>query len=122
MQYRTLPRVFAGVLSWALPWMLFFGTACGLVDGPGADDFPDAGPGGPDSLLAGVGRGVPFGLAGLPYQAFGRPYAGAVLIASRSDLAAHLRAARAGHTRLVLNLAGSSNRYTNPDETFNMAL
>jgi hypothetical protein len=118
MQYRTASRLLAGLLFWTL----LASAGCQFTGGPGADDFPDAGPGGPDSLLAGVGRGVPFGLAGLPYQAFGRPYTGAVLIASRAELAAHLRAAQAGHTRLVLNLAGSSNRYTNSDGTFNMAL
>jgi hypothetical protein len=119
MQYRTVPRVLAALLCWTL---LVLGYGCGVLEGPGFDDFPDAGPGGPDSLLAGVGRGVPFGLFGLPAQALGPPYTGAHQIVSRSDIAGALRAAQASHVRLVLNLAGSSSRYTNPDGTFNMAL
>ncbi|MFL5496705.1 MAG: hypothetical protein ACJ8DC_20175 [Gemmatimonadales bacterium] len=113
MHHRTIPRFLAAVL-------LICG--CGILDSPGIDDFPDAGPGGPDSLLAGVGRGVPFGLFGLPDQAFGVPYTGAHLMVNRSNIAAAMRAAQAAHTRLVVNLAGSSSHYTNADGTFNMAL
>jgi hypothetical protein len=119
MQYRTVPRLPAALLCWTL---LVLSYGYGVFEGPGVDDFPDAGPGGPDSLLAGVGRGVPFGLFRLPDQALGPPYTAAHQIVSRSDIAGALRAAQASHIRLVLNLAGSPGRYTNPDGTFNMAL
>ena len=36
------------------------------------DEFPDAGPDGPDSTYAGVGRGIPFGEFGLELEEFQR--------------------------------------------------
>jgi hypothetical protein len=83
-------------------------------------EFPDAGPNGPDSLYAGIGRGIPFGEFGVPPEQFRAPYTGAVLSASRSRVGSVLKAARAGKLRLVLNLAGSGDHYSNPDGTFNL--
>jgi hypothetical protein len=87
-----------------------------------ADEFPDAGPNGPDSTYAGVGQGVPFGEFGLEPQQFRPPYTGAVVLVSRSSVASVLRAAQAGKLRLVLNLAGGGRHYSNPDGTFNLEL
>jgi hypothetical protein len=84
-------------------------------------EFPDAGPNGPDSLYAGIGQGIPFGSFGLPQDQFGAPHTGAVVPVSRSNVGSVLRAAQEGKLRLVLNLAGSGNRYRNPDGTFNLA-
>jgi hypothetical protein len=86
------------------------------------NEFPDAGPNGPDSLYAGVGQGIPFGEVDLPTVEFRSPYTGAVLTVRRDNVASYLRAAQTGKLRLVLNLAGASRRYTNPDETFNLEL
>lgn len=94
-------------------------TACAVLEIHEAD-FPDAGPGGPDSLYAGIGQGIPFGEFALPPERFGAPYTGAVLPVSRVRVAAVLRAAREQRLRLVLNLAGSGNHYRNPDGTFNL--
>jgi hypothetical protein len=115
MWHRLHPPLLAGLLT----LMLLAGSACGVLDGSAADDFPDAGPGGPDSLLAGVGRGIPFGLFGV--RPFGLPFTGAHRLVDRSSIAATMRAAQTAHTRLVLNLAGSRSRYINPDGTFDMA-
>src|SRR5207253_2532518 len=96
--------------------------ACGILDQrPSPDDFPDAGPGGPDSAFAGVGQGIPFGESDLPELEFGQPYSGAFTGTSRGSLAALLRRAQASKTRLVLKLA-SKRDYTNPDGTFNLDL
>ena len=84
------------------------------------DEFPDAGPNGPDSTYAGVGQGIPFGEFGLQPEHFRAPYTGAVVIVSRSSAAAVLRAAQARKLRLVLNLGGGRKLYSNPDGTFNL--
>jgi hypothetical protein len=96
-------------------------TACGL-SGPSEPEFPDAGPGGPDSLLAGVGRSIPFGLFGIPRDAYGAPYTGAVTGAERSNIGRILWASQRGKTRVVLNLAGPRRYYISPDGTFSLAL
>ena len=70
------------------------------------DEFPDAGPNGPDSSYAGVGQGIPFGEFGLTLEQFRPPYTGAVVLVSRSSVASVLRAAQDRKLRLVLNLAG----------------
>jgi hypothetical protein len=114
VHHRLPAPLLAGVLALAL-----FAGGCHAF-GVDADEFPDAGPGGPDSLLAGVGRGVPFGLFGM--RVYGLPFTGAHRLVNRSSIAGEMRAAQAAHTRLVLNLAASSSRYRNPDGTFNMAL
>src|SRR5919198_5998365 len=87
-----------------------------------ANDFPDAGPNGPDSLYAGIGQGIPFGEFDLPAGQFRSPYTGAVLTVRRDNVAGFLRSAQAGKLRLVLNLAGANRHYTNPDGTFNLDL
>ncbi len=94
-------------------------TACSAFEGQG-NEFPDAGPNGPDSLYAGIARGIPFGAFGIPPERFRSPSTGAVLGVSRSNVGSVLKAARAGKLRLVLNLAGSGNHYRNPDGTFNL--
>jgi hypothetical protein len=86
------------------------------------NEFPDAGPNGPDSLYAGIGLGIPFGEFDLPAGEFRSPYTGVVLAVRRSNVGSILRAAQAGRLRLVLNLAGAGRHYTNPDGTFNLAL
>src|SRR5881394_4173857 len=86
------------------------------------DDFPDAGPGGPDSAFAGVGQGIPFGASDPPASQFGHPYTGALTGTSRSGVAALLRSAQATRTRLVIKLTGSKRDYINPDGTFNLEL
>jgi len=103
----------------ALASILFI--ACSVFENQ-ADDFPDAGPNGPDSLYAGIGQGIPFGEADLPTVEFRFPYTGALLTVRRDNVAAYLRAAQAGKLRLVLSLASASRHYTNPDGTFNLAL
>ncbi len=95
--------------------------ACSVFEGQD-NEFPDAGPNGPDSLYAGIGQGIPFGEFDLPTGEFRLPYTGAVLAVRRSNAASILRSAQAGKLRLVLNLAGASRHYTNPDGTFNLAL
>jgi hypothetical protein len=112
----------AHLIPSGLPLLHIVSFASGTLASPAINDFPDAGPGGPDSLLAGVGRGIPFGLFGLPDQAFGLPYTGAHVLVTRSNIAAAMRAAEAAHTRLVMSLAGASSHYTNPDGTFNLEL
>jgi len=97
-------------------------TACELADPGLSTEFPDAGPGGPDSSFAGVGHGIPFGEFNLPPSAYGRPYTGAVTPANRSTLPGLLRGAQHTKTRLVLTLAGSRQHYVNPDGTFNLEL
>src|SRR4051794_6261774 len=87
-----------------------------------ADDFPDAGPNGPDSTFAGVGQGIPFGEFALTPSQFRPPYTGAVVPVTRSSVASVLRAAQSGRLRLVLNLAGGASHYINPDGTFNLDL
>ena len=47
-------------------------TACGVFESQN-DEFPDAGPGGPDSIYAGIGHGIPFGEAGVSPQEFHPP-------------------------------------------------
>jgi hypothetical protein len=86
------------------------------------DEFPDAGPNGPDSSYAGVGQGIPFGEFGLTLEQFRPPYTGAVVLVSRSSVASALRAAQERKLRLVLNLAGGGKLYSNPDGTFNLEL
>lgn len=86
------------------------------------DEFPDAGPDGPDSTYAGVGRGIPFGEFGLELEEFRPPYTGAVVLVSRSSVASVLRSAQGRKLRLVLNLAGGGRLYSNPDGTFNLEL
>lgn len=86
------------------------------------DEFPDAGPDGPDSSYAGVGQGIPFGEFGLEPEQFRPPYTGAVVLVSRSSVASVLRAAQERKLRLVLNLAGGGRHYSNPDGTFNLEL
>jgi hypothetical protein len=46
------------------------------------DEFPDAGPNGPDSTYAGVGQGIPFGEFSLEPEQFRPPYTGAVVLVS----------------------------------------
>jgi hypothetical protein len=98
-----------------------FCLACSVL-GSVDNDFPDAGPNGPDSLFAGIGQGIPFGEFDLPAGQFRSPYTGAVVTVRRDNVAGFLRAAQAGKLRLVLNLAGANRHYTNPDGTFNLAL
>ena len=86
------------------------------------DEFPDAGPDGPDSAYAGVGEGIPFGEFGLEREQFRPPYTGAVVPVSRSSVGSVLRAAQERKLRLVLNLAGGGRHYSNPDGTFDLAL
>ncbi len=86
------------------------------------DEFPDAGPNGPDSTYAGVGQGVPFGEFGLEPEQFRPPYTGAVVLVSRSSVASVLREAQARKLRLVLNLAGGGRHYSRPDGTFDLEL
>jgi len=97
-------------------------TACDIIDQSSANDFPDAGPGGPDSAFAGVGQGIPFGEADGPESEFAQPYTGALAGATRGSLAGLLREAQATRTRLVLKLAASKRDYTNPDGSFNLDL
>ena len=115
MAYRSsaAPRVGLAALA------LILCTACRVFESQ-ESEFPDAGPNGPDSLYAGIGRGIPFGEAGLSLEQFRSPITGAQLPVSRSNVGAVLKAARAGKLRLVLNLAGSGDHYRNPDGTFNL--
>ena len=94
-------------------------VACAAFESQ-VDEFPDAGPNGPDSSYAGVGQGIPFGEFGLTLEQFRPPYTGAVVLVSRSSVASELRAAQDRKLRLVLNLAGGKKLYTNPDGTFNL--
>jgi hypothetical protein len=84
--------------------------------GNGRDEFPDAGPGGPDSTYAGVGQGIPFGMFTLPLERFRAPVTGAALAVSRDRVAAVLRAARAGKVRVILNLGGGKDNARNDGE------
>ena len=86
------------------------------------EEFPDAGPNGPDSTYAGIGQGIPFGEFGLTTEQFGAPYTGAIVQVSRSSVASVLRAGQGRRLRLVLNLAGGGKHYVNPDGTFNLGL
>jgi hypothetical protein len=89
-------------------------AACGAFGASdGRSDFPDAGPGGPDSSYAGVGQGIPFGMFTLPLERFRAPMTGAALAVSRDRVAAVLRAARAGKVRVVLNLGGGKDNTRN---------
>jgi hypothetical protein len=101
----------------ALPVIL---AGCTVFESP-ISEFPDAGPDGPDSLYAGVGRGIPFGEFGRPPELFRAPVSGAVLPVSRAGVGAVLRAAQAGRVRMVLNLAGPGDDYSHPDGTFDLA-
>src|SRR3954452_11910841 len=56
-----------------------------------ADNFPDAGPNGPDSTYAGVGQGIPFGEFALTPDQFRPPYTGAVGPVTRSNVASVVR-------------------------------
>jgi hypothetical protein len=99
-------------------------VSCSVFDelgggGSRRSDFPDAGPGGPDSLYAGIGQGIPWGESGLEIDQLRAPVTGAMVPVSRGTVGAVLRAARAHRIRLILNLAGSRPRYQNPDGTFN---
>jgi hypothetical protein len=94
-------------------------VACGAFDSQ-ENEFPDAGPGGPDSVYAGVGLGIPFGEFGLPADRFQGAYTGAVVPVSRSNVGSVLKAAQAARLRLVLRLAGP-DRYRNADGTFDLA-
>jgi hypothetical protein len=87
-----------------------------------ADNFPDAGPNGPDSTYAGVGQGIPFGEFALTPDQFRPPYTSAVVPVTRSSVASVLRAAQDHKLRLILNLAGGASHYTNSDGTFNFEL
>ena len=97
-------------------------TACDILEQRQSNEFPDAGPGGPDSSFAGVGQGIPLGQFDPQESEFGRPYTGAVTATRRSSLPALLRSAQSTKIRLVLNLAGGQRRYVNPDGTFNLEL
>jgi hypothetical protein len=112
MQFRVFAYVALALLA----------TACDILDQRSSDEFPDAGPGGPDSSFAGVGQAIPFGEFKPAESDFGLPYTGAVTPASRSGLAAALRSAQEAKTRLVINLAGGRRNYTNPDGTLNLEL
>jgi hypothetical protein len=96
-------------------------AACSVFESQ-ETEFPDAGPSGPDSLYAGIGRGIPFGTFGLPPDEFRSPNTGALVPVSRSTVGHVLKAARAGKLRLVLNLAGSGEHYRNSDGTFNLTV
>src|SRR3954470_8932740 len=85
-----------------------------------ADDFPDAGPNGPDSSYAGVGQGIPFGEFALPPDQFRPTYTSAVVPVTRSTVLSVLLAAQEHKLPLFLNLAGGASHYTNPDGTFNL--
>src|SRR3954447_26756713 len=76
-----------------------------------ADNFPDAGPNGPDSTYAGVGQGIPFGEFALTPGQFRPPYTSAAGPFPRSCVAWVLRAARDNRLRLVLNWGGGGSHY-----------
>src|SRR3954453_2654474 len=87
-----------------------------------ADNFPDAGPNGPDSTYAGVGQGIPFGEFALTPDQFRPPYTSAVVPVTRSNVASVLRAAQE-HTRPgVHNAGGGGSHYTNSGGTLNFEL
>ncbi|HKU62784.1 MAG TPA: hypothetical protein VJQ44_16310 [Gemmatimonadales bacterium] len=85
------------------------------------EEFPDAGPGGPDSTYAGIGQGVPFGMFTLPLDRFREPITGAARAVSRDEVGAVLRAARAGKVRVVLNLGGGKDNSRGSDGGFDLA-
>jgi len=98
-------------------------AGCGTPFG-GADvkeEFPDAGPGGPDSMYAGVGGGVPFGMFALPLERLRAPITGATLAAPRNQVGAVLRAARVGKVRVVLNLGGAKDNVRGTSGRFDLA-
>ena len=91
----------------------------------GADErrseFPDAGPGGPDSTYAGIGTGIPFGMFTLPLDRYRAPITGAARVVSRSEVGGVLRAAREGKVRVVLNLGGGKANTRDASGRFDLA-
>jgi hypothetical protein len=112
---RGTAHVYLAVLA------LCSSAACSVFESQ-EEEFPNAGPNGPDSVYAGIGRGIPFGTSGLPPGEFRSPNTGALLPVSRSNVGSVLKAARAGKLRVVLTLAGSGDHFRNPDGTFNLAM
>jgi hypothetical protein len=82
------------------------GCAAPFGSGDGRPEFPDAGPGGPDSMYAGIGRGVPYGMFTLPLHRMRAPITGA---------------ARAGKVRVVLNLGGGKDNVRGTSGRFDLA-
>jgi hypothetical protein len=97
------------------------GCATPFGSGDRRTDFPDAGPGGPDSLYAGIGRGVPFGMFTLPLDRFRAPITGAALAVSRDRVGAVFTAARAGKVRVILNLGGGKDNVRGINGRFDLA-
>lgn len=91
----------------------------------GADErrseFPDAGPGGPDSTYAGIGTGIPFGMFTLPLDRYRAPITGAARVVSRSEVGGVLHAASEGKVRVVLNLGGGKANTRDASGRFDLA-
>jgi hypothetical protein len=104
---------------WSSAALLLLAACRAFGADDGRSEFPDAGPGGPDSTYAGVGQGIPFGMFTLPLDRFRAPMTGAALAVSRDRVAAVLRAARAGKVRVVLNLGGGKDN-TRGDSAFDL--
>lgn len=115
MSLHVRPAVRSGLAVLAIVLV----HACGAFEARG-NEFPDAGPDGPDSLYAGVGQGIPFGEFGLSPEQFGKPATGAVIGVSRSNVGSVLTVASERKVRLVLNLGGAGDNYRNGDGTFNL--
>ena len=108
---------------WPVTVILLALTGCAAPFGSSdrRAEFPDAGPGGPDSLYAGIGRGVPYGMFTLPLDQLRAPITGAALAVSRERVGAVLRAARAGKVRVILNLAGGKDNVRGSDGRFDLS-
>jgi hypothetical protein len=107
---------------WCLAISVLLLAGCATpFGGKTREEFPDAGPGGPDSAYAGIGQGVPFGMFDLPLELYRTPITGAARAVSRDQVGAVLRAARAGKVRLVLNLGGGKDNNRGPDGGFDLA-
>lgn len=108
---------------WCVAVAIFSLAGCAAPFGSGdrRAEFPDAGPGGPDSLYAGIGRGVPYGMFTLPLDRLRAPITGAALAVSRDGIGAVLTAARTGKVRVVLNLGGGKDNVRGIDGRFDLA-
>jgi hypothetical protein len=106
---------------WCVALALLSIAACATPFGDRREEFPDAGPGGPDSTYAGIGRGVPYGMFTLPLDRFHPPITLAARTVSRDQVAAVLRAAQAGKVRLILNLGGGKDNSRGPTAGFDLA-
>jgi len=124
-----LPAVHAVIARRIVATMTLLSTlvaGCSVLDGLSesghVQEFPDAGPGGPDSLYAGIGRAIPWGEWGLDIGELRPPVTGGIVLVSRATVGAALRAARTNRVRLILNLAGAGPNYRNADGTFNLEM